>query len=272
MTGVVVLSWNCWIGRGRLADVLAHVRRRYDHPIVVCLQEAYRADATVPARPPGRATRRAAGAFPPRLHARDDIAEAARALRLNLRYVPSMRNAASRTDRGNAILSELPLGDGLAFELPLVLQRRVPLAVTLALPGGPFHVVCAHLDPRGPPGYAWLGVAGRATQAAYLLQQLPGDFVVLAADLNLGRGRRERAWRLLHEADFRTGVPPVTPSWRHTFHALPRLVLDYILVRDRVERVERAVVERLDESAKDRGPTVFGSDHHPLLAQIDLRS
>ena len=271
MTGVVVLSWNCWIGRGRLADVLAHVRRRYDHPIV-CLQEAYRADATVPARPPGRATRRAAGAFPPRLHARDDIAEAARALRLNLRYVPSMRNAASRTDRGNAILSELPLGDGLAFELPLVLQRRVPLAVTLALPGGPFHVVCAHLDPRGPPGYAWLGVAGRATQAAYLLQQLPGDFVVLAADLNLGRGRRERAWRLLHEADFRTGVPPVTPSWRHTFHALPRLVLDYILVRDRVERVERAVVERLDESAKDRGPTVFGSDHHPLLAQIDLRS
>ena len=268
VAGVVVLSWNCWIGRGRLADVLAHVRRTHHHPIVVCLQEAYRADATVPARPAGR---RAAGGFPPRLRARDDIVEAAQRLGLNLRYVPSMRNGAGRTDRGNAILSELPLSDATAFELPMVLQRRVPLAVTLLLPGGPMQVVCAHLDPRGPPGYAWLGVSGRARQAEYLLQQLEGDLVVLGADLNLGRGRRERAWRLLHDAGFGLGVPPVTPSWRHTFHALPRLVLDYVLVRDRLGQVARAVVDRVDEDARDRGPTVFGSDHHPLLARIDLR-
>ena len=79
----------------------------------------------------------------------------------------------------------------------------------MTVPGGPVHVVCAHLDPRGPPGYAWLGVAGRATQTEYLLQQVPGDLVVLGADLNLGRGRRERTWRLLHEAGFACGVPPV---------------------------------------------------------------
>ena len=41
-------------------------------------------------------------------------------------------------------------------------------------PAGPVHVVSAHLDPRGPPGYAWLGVSGRARQAEYLLQQLAG--------------------------------------------------------------------------------------------------
>ena len=87
-----------------------------------------------------------------------------------------------------------------------------------------------------------------------------------------GRGRRERTWRLLHEAGFASGVPSVTPHWRHTFHALPRLVLDYVLVRDRLGRVAKAVVERLDEDARDRGPTVFGSDHHPLLARIELRS
>jgi endonuclease/exonuclease/phosphatase family metal-dependent hydrolase len=183
-----------------------------------------------------------------------------------------MRNGGGRSDRGNAILSELPLGDALAFELPMVLQRRVPVVATLVLPGGPLHVACAHLDPRGPPGYAWLGVSGRARQAEYLLQQLPGDLVVLGADLNLGRGRRERAWRLLHEAGFGGGIPPVTPSWRHTFHALPRLVLDYVLVRDRLGRVAKAIVERLDEDARDRGPTVFGSDHHPLLASVELRS
>jgi endonuclease/exonuclease/phosphatase family metal-dependent hydrolase len=181
-----------------------------------------------------------------------------------------MRNGTGRSDRGNAILSDLPLADAAAFELPLVLQRRVPLVATLPLAHGPVHVASAHLDPRGPPGYAWLGVSGRARQTEYLLEQLAGDAVVLGADLNLGRGRRERTWRLLHEAGFVPGVPPVTPPWRHTFHALPRLVLDYVLVRDRVRRFARAVVERLDEHPLDRGSAVFGSDHHPLLARVDL--
>jgi hypothetical protein len=48
-------------------------------------------------------------------------------------------------------------------------------------------------------------------------------------------------------------------------------VLDYLLVRDRSGTVASADVERLDEDPSDRGPTVFGSDHHPLLARIALR-
>ena len=59
-------------------------------------------------------------------------------------------------------------------------------------------------------------------------------------------------------------------SWRHTFRALPRLVLDYLLLRDEAGRVATASVERLDEHPRDRGATVFGSDHHPLLARIEL--
>jgi hypothetical protein len=51
---------------------------------------------------------------------------------------------------------------------------------------------------------------------------------------------------------------------------LPRLVLDYLLVRDLSGTVEHARVHRLDEHPRDRGPLVFGSDHHPLLARIDL--
>jgi hypothetical protein len=94
--------------------------------------------------------------------------------------------------------------------------------------------------------------------------------VVLGADLNLGRGRYERAWRILGEAGFTFGVPASVPAWRHTFHALPRLVLDYLLVRDRTEAIQHARVHRLDEHPRDRGPRVFGSDHHPLLARIDF--
>jgi hypothetical protein len=49
-------------------------------------------------------------------------------------------------------------------------------------------------------------------------------------------------------------------------------VLDYLLVRDRLGAIRQAVVHRLDEHPQDRGPRVFGSDHHPLLARIDLHS
>jgi hypothetical protein len=34
--------------------------------------------------------------------------------------------------------------------------------------------------------------------------------------------------------------------------------------------VRHATVERLDEHPQDRGPTVFGSDHHPLVARLEL--
>ena len=64
-------------------------------------------------------------------------------------------------------------------------------------------------------------------------------------------------------------MPPIPPTWRHTYHALPRLVLDYLLVRDRAGAIRVvARCERLDEDPADRGPTVFGSDHHPLCSPL----
>jgi endonuclease/exonuclease/phosphatase family metal-dependent hydrolase len=268
---LVVLSWNLWIGRGRLAEVVARIRDGTDAPLVVLAQEAYRSDESVPRRPARRALRRAAGGFTRRAHPREDIVETADALGLNLRYVPSMRNGTGASDRGNAILSELPLAGARAFELPLVLQRRVPLTAHLSLPGGPLHLMSAHLDPRGPPGAEWLGGAGRARQTTHLLGQVDGPLAVIGADLNLGRGRRERSWRLFHEAAFACGVPETIPRWRHTFHGMPRLVLDYLLLRDLDRRVAHAAVERMEEHPHDRGPTVFGSDHHPLVAHVELR-
>jgi endonuclease/exonuclease/phosphatase family metal-dependent hydrolase len=181
-----------------------------------------------------------------------------------------MRNGPTSSDRGNAVLSTLPLQKAHAIELPLVLQRRVAVTASVDMGRTQLRLISAHLDPRGAPGHRWLGAAGRALQARHLLEQVPDDTAVLGADLNLGRGRYEPAWRLFKGAGFTFGVPATVPAWRHTFHALPRLVLDYILVRDRGGAIVAARVHRIDEHPEDRGARVFGSDHHPLLARIDL--
>lgn len=271
---LLVLSWNVWIGRGKLEELVTRIRagdfKAYgaerDLPFVALIQEGYRSDESLPPQPVGPAGR----VLVAQLGVQEDVAQSARALGLNLRYAPSMRNSTARSDRGNAILSSLPLEDAQAIELPLVLQRRVVVAASLQLGGSRIRLVSAHLDPRGPPGHRWSGAAGRAVQAQHLVNSLPNGLVVLGADLNLGRGRFERAWRVLSDQGFTLGVPPTSPMWRHTFHALPRLVLDYLLIRDPDHLVYRAKVHRLDEHPRDRGPRVFGSDHHPLLARIDF--
>jgi endonuclease/exonuclease/phosphatase family metal-dependent hydrolase len=273
-SSLVVLSWNVWIGRGRLGEVVSRVRdgafaghgADRDVPLVVLIQEAYRSDSSIPPVTGGRSGR----VLLAQLGAQEDVVETAQTLGLNLRYAPSMRNGVLSSDRGNAILSTLPLEDARAVELPLVLQRRVAVSAAITLAGHRLRLVSAHLDPRGPPGYQWLGAAGRALQARHLVASVPDETAILGADLNLGRGRYERAWRLLREAGFTLGVPPSTPHWRHTFHTLPRLVLDYLLVRDQAGSIRHARVHRLDEHPRDRGPRVFGSDHHPLLARIDF--
>jgi endonuclease/exonuclease/phosphatase family metal-dependent hydrolase len=271
---LIVLSWNLWIGRGSLSTVVTRIRNG-DYtslgadpslPLVVMVQEAYRSDASVPPLQEGRVGRVLVAG----LREQADIVETARALGLNLRYAPSMRNGPTSSDRGNAVLSSLPLEDAHAIELPLVLQRRVAVTAAVSLAATRLRLISAHLDPRGPPGHRWLGASGRAQQARHLLEQVQDETAVLGADLNLGRGRYEPAWRLLEGAGFSFGIPPTVPAWRHTFHALPRLVLDYILVRNGRGVVVAARVHRLDEHPEDRGARVFGSDHHPLLARIDL--
>jgi hypothetical protein len=47
-------------------------------------------------------------------------------------------------------------------------------------------------------------------------------------------------------------------------------MLDWVLVRDLGSALAGVVVRRIDEQADDRGLVVFGSDHHPLLARVDL--
>jgi endonuclease/exonuclease/phosphatase family metal-dependent hydrolase len=266
---MLVLAWNVWIGRGRLEQLVGQLRAEHGLPLVVLVQEAYRSDETIPRH----ATAYAASDFSQRAFPEFDIAGLARRLGMHLRYVPSMRNGAHRSDRGNAILSTMPLDATHAWELPFSYQRRVAIAATVKLADGrPLRVCSAHLDPRGGSARDLLGVVGRGMQAQAVLDQLEADGlpVLLGADLNLARGRRERAYRVFADAGYRHGVPERAPAWAHTYHRMPRLLLDWMLVRDPGGTIAGLEIERVDEEPTDRGPYVFGSDHHPLLARLSF--
>lgn len=263
-----------------MADALAHARAAClpsgaapQPPVVLLVQEAYRNGDAVPANP-----ERMVGAsdFSRRAFPEHDIAEVARSLGMHLVYAPSMRNGTHQSDRGSAILSTLPLERPVAWELPFSFQRRVAVAASVHVAGREIHLASAHLDPRGGSARDFLGVLGRGLQAAGLargLLQYAGEHrapLLLGADLNLARGRRERAWRVLAEAGFGHGVPECAPTWRHTYHRTPRLLLDWLLVRDPHGELASVEVRRIDENAADRGPYVFESDHHPLAARVRL--
>lgn len=273
LTGIDVLCWNIAIGQGRLDRVLDRLRSTHDaigsspaRPLVILVQEAYRADRSVPR---AVATLHHGGKLAARQ--RTDIAELAGQNGLSLRYSPSMRNGVHESDRGNAVLSTVRLADARAFLLPYVRQRRV--AVTAQLEGHPdLTFVSAHLDTHGrdrDDSRTRIG-AGRTAQARALaraLDDLDGSAVV-GADLNSLFGMSDPAVRALVEA----GMHPARRigNWTHTFHRRLRLLLDHVFYRSPDHRISAMGVERLDEVEGDRSKYVFGSDHHPLLARLDL--
>jgi endonuclease/exonuclease/phosphatase family metal-dependent hydrolase len=276
--GLTLVCWNLAIGAARLHELLGHLRRgafpglapdeRF--PLVLLVQEAYRADASVPAQCVGRCH---GGRL--RERQRHDIADLARQERLSLRYAPSMRNGLQRSDRGNAILSTVPFRRSWSFLLPYVRQRRVAVAAEL-VGIEDLVLVSAHLDTGGrlrrEAQFGRIG-GGRLAQAQSLAQQLtaPDDprCVVIGADLNTPLGVRDPAVLALVAA----GMHPATRCghWWHTFHGPLKLLLDHVLFRSPSGRIAAVQLHRLDEAPGDVSRRVFGSDHHPLLARVLFR-
>ncbi|UCC83210.1 MAG: hypothetical protein JSW46_20035 [Gemmatimonadota bacterium] len=159
---LTVVSWNVHGGSG---DLFGLIERELDLPcrdgqpavgtsfehFVLVLQEVYRRSSDVP-RVGARST------IPKQLKEeaspgeRVDVVEVARRCGLSLFYVPSMRNGDreyedGREDRGNAILSTLPLSDPIAIEIPFEAQRRVAAATTVhSVAGDSLRFVSVHLD------------------------------------------------------------------------------------------------------------------------------
>jgi hypothetical protein len=274
VSAVDVLCWNLAVGRARLDELLDRLQEGEfggaggadRPPLLILAQEAYRADDTIPHRP---LTRYHGGDIAP-AGARD-IVELARDRRLSLRYAPSMRNGARPSDRGNAVLATAALGEATSYVLPFVRQRRVVVGAALAgLPQLLF--LSGHLDTGGQlGGGAWgrLG-GGRAAQAAALASRFAdAPAAILGADLNSHFGAADPALAAFRLAGWT--LPARAGAWRHTHHGPVRLALDHVLYRCTGPRSAAVTLHRLDETPRDTGRRIFGSDHHPLLARVVLR-
>jgi endonuclease/exonuclease/phosphatase family metal-dependent hydrolase len=261
---VRLISWNIALGSGDVLRLLEQIRREDPAaPLVVLLQEAHRGGLDVPIRATG-AMRFAArlGSPAPRL----EIEELAEKAGLNLYYVPSMRNGSpldSDEDRGNAILSNLPLEDLAAVELPFERQRRVAVAATVVgrTPAGEpwrLRVVSSHLDNLAGANRGWFvgGEFGRLRQARALVELLRGEeSVVLGGDFNTWFGSAEPAYR-----EIARGFPDTdSRDRRPTFRGLLRL--DHVFLR--LPDTWTAEVWRAESR--------YGSDHYPLLGRLTLR-
>jgi endonuclease/exonuclease/phosphatase family metal-dependent hydrolase len=227
----VVVSWNTYLGRGNLAELVARLERgeftggaRVDR-FALLLQEVYRAP----------------------------ILSFGRERALHTVFVPARRRDGDTEDRGAAILASSPIEEITIVELPFEKQRRI--AVGAKVDG--LQLVNVHFDTsvgilRGGPSSA------RRRQARALIEALAGltPPMLVAGDLNTWWGDDEPAVKELRRAFPDAKPARARETWRGPLRAGNKL--DYVFARG----IEPDVtVTRLDER--------FDSDHWPLLATID---
>jgi endonuclease/exonuclease/phosphatase family metal-dependent hydrolase len=262
---LVIVNWNMHVGGGDFERLALDVRRQAgtDVPVVFLIQEAYRDGPEVPTELAGTASFASLIRSLRPDGSREEIETVARRLGLHAYYVPSMRNGGPETsaeDRGNAILSTMPLGDLGAIELPFERQRRVAVAATVtgATRTGSswrLRVVSAHLDNMVGARRLWIagGEFGRTRQARGLVSALAEEkALVLGGDLNTWFGFRDAAYRTAAAAFPQTRVS----DRRATFHGVLRL--DHLFFR--LDPGWTAEFRRADDA--------YGSDHFPLIGEI----
>ncbi|MFV1987834.1 MAG: endonuclease/exonuclease/phosphatase family protein [Gemmatimonadota bacterium] len=225
---VTVVTWNV---QGRAGDIPGFLReelaydcetRRGTEHFVVLVQEGVRRSGRVP---------EAALEYSPALGSaatshRPDFIAAARGCGLSFLYVPSMRNglegyADGREDRGNALLSSLPLLDPTAIELPFEGQRRVAVMASIEAPASrdTIRFVSLHLDTfAGVARVLLSGASSKERQVLGLVEALglgandDGEarrgsaMILVAGDLNTWSERQTAVRRL---AEYFPDSPPV---------------------------------------------------------------
>ena len=256
---LIVVNWNIALGTGDVRRLVRDIRAEAPGtPIVLLLQEAFRSGDDIPVAPDSPAFAGFLGSS----DADKEIDDISRALGFALYYAPSMRNGTPgryREDRGNAILSSIPLADLVAIELPFEHQRRVALAAHvqgMTTGGQPWRLQLAtvHLDNIVGARHGWIGGEyGRTRQARGLREALAGDApLVLAGDFNTWFGFADQAYVETARAYPQTR----TRDRRRTFRGLLRL--DHVFYR--LPGGWTADVRRAESN--------YGSDHHPLITRI----
>jgi endonuclease/exonuclease/phosphatase family metal-dependent hydrolase len=172
-----------------------------------------------------------------------------------------MRNGNSADppeDRGNAILSTMPLTDYEAIELPLERQRRVAVeaAVRVAAPSGrtmSVRVASVHLT-NTVAHHLWVfSEAGRWRQARALARTIENGPILLGGDFNTWFGSWDAAYReMARHAD-----TPVRADDRSTFLFL------------RLDHFFQRLPPGWDFTFR-RAENRYGSDHYPLVGELRL--
>ena len=276
---LLLLSWNTDVGGADL-DRFLHDLRQGKFPrtqpgqaVILLLQEVFRSDSSLPSQLPsgGRAAKTIRHV--PASGERLDILEIAQRHNLNLYYVPSMRNGGAHEgkfaeDRGNAILSSLPLHSFLALELPFERQRRVVIGANVSCRnsrGTPWtlQVINVHLDNRSRWHRVFdsFGHARKRQASAILEATLANAPTVIGGDFNTWfDGPEEPAVQLFQqyfdmEESAMSGAGTLVPGF-----GLPEWTTDYLFFRlpEKWNREYRRLEYR------------YGSDHYPLLGRIQF--
>jgi hypothetical protein len=161
---VIMVTWNVWVGGGDLERFLEAelgwvcgdpAGNPGVPPFVIFLQEAFRRGPSVPNVEPGGPISWGIHPDVPG-HQNEDMEAVARDCGLALAYFPSSRNGSegedgAGEDKGNAIVTSMPLRDIAAIELPFEAGRKVAVVATVEVPvpGGstmPLGVASVHLD------------------------------------------------------------------------------------------------------------------------------
>jgi endonuclease/exonuclease/phosphatase family metal-dependent hydrolase len=263
---LIVVNWNIHVGNGDVTGLVDNISSLeaasgFGKPeFVLLLEETFRQGEDIPSATGIKVPSRIAPSDP-----KLDIEDVARKLGWWLYYAPSMRNGnglgANSEDRGNAILSSLPIEAVEAVELPFAVQRRVALIATIAdaQKQPRLRVAVTHFDTRASLFRGWIfgGPAARTNQAKGFVSALrkfeaDGLPLIVGGDLNTYLGSKK-------VIDTMSAIAPQADCGNEPTHTWGAR-LDHIFARIPETWPDRCV----------RGNSTFGSDHYPLVLPLNV--
>ncbi len=285
---VRIVSWNSNAGAGEMLAFLATelgfecesaaLGSLQSSPhFVLLVQEAFRRSNDIPDTGPGGTIPKAVSEAT-RDTPRRGVVDIARTCGLSLVYVPAARNGSEprdglREDKGNAILSTLPLSDIAVIELPFEGARRVAVAATIRGPEGRrLRIASVHfLSMARPWRLLTTGNASRLREALALidaLRKIEGEEsadggagaipTIAGGDMNTWSSR-ETALQHLRQY-FAASPPSLSEPTRGSFPT------DHLFFRATDSRA--GVVDTIEPASYRRLESTYNSDHHPIIVRF----